>query len=167
MQVDARDVDILKAIADAETKSPDTIHERTGIPLSTIHYRLDKLKDAGIIVNDLYDVDLEKLGLETTFVIEVIAEYGEDFHAEVGEDILDIEGVTQVFFTAGEMDFIVVTQVADREMVEDVISEFEEIDGVDRTKSMYTIKTLRQGHSPLQHYDRDTLVEKLTDSSVE
>ena len=59
MSVDEKDVDILKTIADEETRSPDRISEATGIPLSTVNYRLSQLREAGVIRNDHYDIDLE------------------------------------------------------------------------------------------------------------
>ncbi|MFB6175532.1 MAG: winged helix-turn-helix transcriptional regulator, partial [Halobaculum sp.] len=61
--MDERDVRILKAIEELETGSIETISEETEIPVSTIHYRLNNLRDEGVIENDLYDLDLDELGL--------------------------------------------------------------------------------------------------------
>jgi len=58
--VDERDVEILKAISDLETGSIERVSEATGIPVSTIHYRLNNLREAGVIENDLYDLDLDE-----------------------------------------------------------------------------------------------------------
>ncbi len=43
--MDERDVRLLKAIAELETGSPERLHEATDIPISTIHYRLNNLRD--------------------------------------------------------------------------------------------------------------------------
>jgi DNA-binding Lrp family transcriptional regulator len=54
-----------------ETASTDAVSEETGIPLSTIHYRLNKLRDDGVIVNDRLDLDLDEVArTDSTFVIE-------------------------------------------------------------------------------------------------
>ena len=66
--LDERDVKILFAIADRETDNTEVIHEETGIPKSTVHYRLQNLKEAGVITNDLYDIDLEEVGLDPAAV---------------------------------------------------------------------------------------------------
>lgn len=42
--MDERDVRLLKAISDLGTGSPERLHEETGIPVSTIHYRLNNLR---------------------------------------------------------------------------------------------------------------------------
>jgi len=160
--MDERDVRLLKAIADLETRSPERLHEETDIPTSTIHYRLNKLREAGILTNDLYDVDLAALGLGVTVIVQVLADYA-DSYEDVADKILAIEGVTQCYFTMGETDFVVHAQLSSREMVERLISDFECIEEVERTNSTFVIRTLRSGHRALQSYDLETLVDELVD----
>ncbi|WP_435155869.1 Lrp/AsnC family transcriptional regulator [Haladaptatus sp. DFWS20] len=163
MDVDEKDLLILKTIADEETRSPEFIAEETGIPLSTVNYRINALRENGVIRNDHYDIDMAALGFPITFIVEVIAEYGEGYHENVGERLRDVEGVTHVYFAAGDTDFFVISQLSNRSMVETLISEFEAIDGVQRTKSTFTISTLRDGHEPLQQYSLETLERELLD----
>lgn len=163
MEIDAKDVDILKTIADDETRSPDHISEVTDIPLSTVNYRLNQLREAGIIRNDHYDINLEALGFEITFIIQIIAEYEDDYHQDIGEKLTDIDGVTQVYFTAGDTDFFIVAQLTGPDMVESLISKLKAIDGVQRTISTYTISTLRDGHEPLQQISRETMLDRLVE----
>jgi DNA-binding Lrp family transcriptional regulator len=160
--MDERDIRLLKAISDLGTGSPERLHEETEIPVSTIHYRLKNLKEAGVIANDLYDIDLEKFGLGVTVIVEVLADYDGSYE-EFAEDILAIEGVTQVYFTMGETDFIVVARLTSSDMVERLIGEFEAIEGVDRTNSTFVISTLRDSQRALQSYSLDTLVEELAE----
>lgn len=160
--MDERDIRLLKAIADLETGSPERLHEETEIPVSTIHYRLNNLRDAGIITNDLYDIDLDALGLGVTVIVEILADYSGTYE-DVGEKILDVEGVTQVYFTMGETDFVVIAQLSSSDVVERLISDFESIDEVDRTNSTFAISTLRESHHALQQYSLETLVDELAD----
>jgi len=160
--MDERDVTILKAIADLGTGSPEQLSEETDIPVSTIHYRLNNLREEGVIENDLYDIDLEKAGLGVTVVVEVLADYS-DSYDEFGEKLLAVEGVTQAYFAMGETDFIVVARLPDSDAVERLISDFETIDGVERTNSTFVISTLRDTDNPLESYSLETLVEELAD----
>lgn len=162
--MDERNIRILQAIADLGTGSPDEISEHTDIPKSTVHYRLTKLKEDGIVTNDLFDVDLEKLGLEITVISEVIAEYEEQYHEEVGEKLADIEGVNQVYFTMGDTDFVVIAHLSDREMVQRLISDYERIDEVVRTSSQFVVETVKDEPHPLNDFELETLVETTTDS---
>ncbi|WP_224335513.1 Lrp/AsnC family transcriptional regulator [Haloprofundus halobius] len=160
--MDERDITLLKAISDLGTGSPERLHEATGIPVSTIHYRLNNLKEDGVIENDLYDVDLEKFGLGVTVIVEVLADYSGSYE-DVGEKLMEIEGVTQTYFTMGETDFIVIARLTGSEMVERLISEFEAVEEVDRTNSTYVISTLRDSQRVLQSYSVETLVEELAE----
>ncbi|UPV73962.1 Lrp/AsnC family transcriptional regulator [Halorussus limi] len=160
--MDERDVTILKAIADLGTGSPEKLGEETDIPVSTIHYRLNNLREEGVIENDLYDIDLEKAGLGVTVVVEVFADYS-DSYEEFGEKLLAVEGVTQAYFAMGETDFILVARLPDSDAVERLISDFEAIDGVERTNSTFVISSLRDTDNPLESYSLETLVEELAD----
>jgi DNA-binding Lrp family transcriptional regulator len=155
--MDETDLEILKTISDMGTDSPSEIHEATDIPESTIYYRLNNLRERGIIKNDLYDLDLEKLGLGITIIVEVVAEYKEGYHKKIGEKLSDIEGVSQVHFTMGERDFVVIAHVPNREEVERLISDFEAIEEVQRTQSKYTITTIKNERRILSTYSLETL----------
>jgi DNA-binding Lrp family transcriptional regulator len=159
--MDERDVRLLKAISDLGTGSPDRLHEETGIPVSTIHYRLNNLREAGVIENDLYDVDLDAVGLGVTVIVEVLADY--DSYDETSEELLAVEGVTQLYFTMGETDFVLVARLPDSDEVERLISDFESIPQVDRTNSTFVISSLRDSNRPLQSYSLDSLLESLVD----
>ncbi|WP_222918130.1 Lrp/AsnC family transcriptional regulator [Natrinema sp. SYSU A 869] len=161
--MDERNIRILQAIAELGTGSPDEISNHTDIPKSTVHYRLTKLKEDDIVANDLFDVDLEKLGLEMTVISEVIAEYDEQYHEEVGEQLAAIEGVNQVYFTMGDTDFVVIAHLSDREMVHRLISDYERIDEVVRTSSQFVVETVKNEPHPLNDFELDTVVESTVD----
>ena len=158
--MDERDVTILKAIEDLGTGSPEKLSEETDIPVSTIHYRLNNLREDGVIENDLYDIDLEKAGLGVTVLVEVLANY-EGSYEDFGDRLLEVEGVTQAYFTMGETDFIVIARLPNSDAVERLISDFESIEGVERTNSTFVISALRDGERPLRSYGLESLVEEL------
>ncbi|MFC3476523.1 Lrp/AsnC family transcriptional regulator [Halobacterium litoreum] len=160
--MDERDVTLLKAISDLGTGSPEKLHEETDIPVSTIHYRLNNLRDAGVVENDLYDLDLDELGLGVTVVLEVLTDY-EGSYEDVAAKISDVEGVTQTFFTMGETDFMVVARLPDSDDVERLISDFEALPEVDRTNSTFVISREKDTARPLQSYSLDTLLAELAD----
>ena len=160
--MDERDVRLLKAIADLGTGSPERLHEETGIPVSTIHYRLNNLREAGVIENDLYDLDHEALGLGVTVIVEVLADYDGPYE-EVAEELLDVEGVTQAFFTMGETDFIVIARLSSSDAVERLIGDFEAIPEVERTNSTFVISSLREESRAPATYDLETLIDELAE----
>lgn len=159
--MDEKDVRILAAVAKLGTGSPEKLSAETGIPKSTIHYRLDNLRDEGVVTNDLFDVDLSSVGLNLTVITEVMADYDEGYHDEVGRKLEAIEGVNQVYFTLGDTDFVVVSHLAGRSMVERLVKQFEAIEEVGRTSSKFVIRTIKDENRPLNDFETETLVHDL------
>ncbi|WP_277555970.1 Lrp/AsnC family transcriptional regulator [Halobaculum limi] len=158
--MDERDLRILKAIADLGTGSPERINEETDIPVSTIHYRLNNLREAGIIANDLYDIDLDELGLGVTVLVEVLADYAGE-HDDVAATIAELEGVTTLLSTMGETDFVAIAHLPDDQAVGRLLREFERIPAVERTNSTYVIETLYDDARALSSYSLESLVDAL------
>lgn len=161
--MDEKDIQILMTIAEERTNSPDTIEEHTGIPKSTVHYRLNQLQDEGVLKNDLYNMDLSELGLSITLVSEVYAEFGEGYHNTVGEQLAEVEGVNEIYFTMGDTDFIIIAHVTDREMVESLVADYEAIDEIERTSSRFAITRVKDEPYPICDFEYETLVDAIVD----
>ncbi|WP_049979520.1 Lrp/AsnC family transcriptional regulator [Halolamina rubra] len=159
--MDKKDIKILQAIAEEGINSPEKIEECTDIPKSTVHYRLNQLREQGIIKNDICDMDLSELGLSITVISEVYAEFGEGYHETVGEELAEVEGVNQVYFTMGDTDFIVIANVTDRAMAESLVSDYESIDKIDRTSSRFVITRVKNESHPINDFGADTLADAL------
>jgi len=160
--MDERDIRLLKAISDLGTGSPERLHEETDIPVSTIHYRLNNLREAGVIENDLYDIDLEAVGLGVTVIVELLTDYHGSHH-DFEDKILDVEGVSQAYFTMGETDFVVIAHLPDQEMVERLITDLETIEEIRRTNSTFVVSTLRHSTRAFENYDLETLLAELVE----
>ncbi len=156
--MDERDARILLAISEQETGSSERIAEATDIPKSTVHYRIQKLREAGVIANDRFEFDMAELGLDLVVISEVIATYDEEYHSRVGQKLADVEGVRQVFFTMGEADFVVISRLTDRDMIERLFEHFEAIDEVQRTQSRFVISTIKDRANSLDGYELETLL---------
>ncbi len=155
--LDDTDLAILKTLSDDGNPSPKHIEAETGVPKSTVHYRLKKLKEAGVVRNDLYDLDPDALGLGVRLISQVNAEYEEGYHERVGDKLRTIEGVSQVYFTMGDTDFIVISHLPSSSHVERLMREFQSTAGVIRTSSTLVITTIKADSNPLKSYEMETL----------
>lgn len=161
--MDKKDIQILRTIAEEGINSPEKIEQHTEIPKSTVHYRMNQLREDGVIENDLGDMNLSKLGLSITLISEIYAEFGEGYHDTVGEQLAEVEGVNQVYFTMGDTDFIVVAHVTDREMVESLVADYEAIEGIERTSSRFVITRVKDEPYPISDFGYETLVDAIDD----
>lgn len=162
MSIDEKDARILLALANQQTTSPEMITGATGIPKSTVHYRIERLRKQGVLTSKVFDVDREQLGLSMTVISEVSAEYEEGYHEEVGERISKLTGVNQVYFVMGDTDFIVISHLSSHEDVQDLITQYERIDNIQRTSSKFVIDTVKSSSSPLLDYDQESLFDALS-----
>ena len=160
--MDEKDIQILKALEELETTSTEAVSDTTGIPLSTIHYRLNNLRDAGVITNERLDVDLDEFGLGVTILVQIFTK-DDQSHSESGEAIAEIEGVTNLFFTMGSTDFIALARLPNSDSVERLISDFEALNEVARTDSTFVIERELDSHYPLQQYREETLIEEFAE----
>lgn len=163
--MDRKDAEILQAIAELGTGTSEKIEAETGIPKSTVHYRINRLQEEGILENDLYDVNLENLGLDVTIITEITAEFDGGDHEPVGDALASIEGVNQVYFTMGEADFHVISHLPDRETVAEHIHQFENITAVQETSSRFVISTVKNEPRPLNDFSTDRLEEDVFSQS--
>lgn len=157
--MDELDLRILKAIATEETQNTERIHDELDVPQSTIHYRIEKMKESGVIQNDLLDVDLRSIGLQLTLISDVIAEFGELTESRVGERLGEIEGVDKVYFTLGEVDFVLIAHLTGRDMVEQLVNDYENTGGIQRVSSKFVISTVKDSPRPIAGYSIETLLK--------
>lgn len=161
MTMDSRDIEILKTVFELGDPSPRRIGEKLEIPKSTVHYRLSKLQEQGVLRNDLYEFNSKVAGFSITVITEVLAKYESEYQQHVGGELSEIEGVSEVHFMMGDTDFIVIAHLPDSDHIQRLINEYEVIDGVERTSSKYVISTIKDEPNVMRNYNLDTLTEIL------
>lgn len=159
MQLDNHDLEILERMYSQGDPSPKNIADDVGIPQSTVHYRMKNLRESGVLRNDLYEFDNAAVGLDVTIISEVTAEYAESYEERVGEKLSDIEGVSQVYFTLGDTDFVVIAHLPSNDAVQDLVSAYESIDEVKRTSSKLVINTVKNEPNSIRNYCLESLKE--------
>ena len=156
--LDERDLEILWTISETGTRNIEKLEDMTGIPRSTISYRINNLRDKGVLANEVFDMDLEELGLELVVISEIHVDVRSHSIDDVGESIADIEGVNQVYYTMGETDFISIAYLPAHESIQRLMNEFGSLDGILRTNSKYVVGTYKNNRNPLSDYALDTII---------
>jgi DNA-binding Lrp family transcriptional regulator len=161
MTMDSRDIEILKTVFEFGDPSPRRIGEKLEIPKSTVHYRLSKLQEQGVLRNDLYEFNSKVAGFSITVITEVLAKYEPEYQQHVGKELSAIDGVSEVHFMMGDTDFIVIAHLPNSDHIQRLINEYEVIDGVERTSSKFVISTIKDEPNVMRNYDLDTLTDIL------
>lgn len=160
--LDETDVEILKRLEESSDRNLEELAEELDCSPSTIHYRIAKLKEEGVITEVSADLDPAAFGLDTLVLTEVTVSHEGGYADEIGEALTEIAGVNAVYYTMGDVDFVVIAQVQDREQLYEMIDAIVTIDGVDETSSRFVIRELKAGNRILNDMS-DEMVDRVID----
>lgn len=162
--IDETDIKILERVErDADVNLAELAAD-LGLSKSAVHYRLNKLKDADVITTVSADVDPLALGLEMMVITEVSVAHESGYAEDIGRSLTDIDGVFQVYYTMGDVDFIVHSRVQDREQMNNLIDEIVTIDGVNETASTFVMNELKTNTGMVANMSEE-MIETVTDGT--
>ena len=138
-KLDRTDLYILERLEADEEINLSELSDEVGLSKSAIHYRLNNLKEDGVITGMSARLDPQAFDLEMMIITEVMAKHEADYAENIGEALTEIGGVTQVYYTMGDVDFIVISRTQNRDQMNDLINEIVDVDGVDKTSSTFVM----------------------------
>jgi Lrp/AsnC family transcriptional regulator for asnA, asnC and gidA len=140
MELDETDREILRILqTDARTPFSE-IARRIDMSSATVHDRVGRMEDAGVIKGYHAHVDPREVGFGTSALVGLRVQQGREEDAL--ERLRDIEGVQEVHLTTGEWDVMLRVYAPDtdalRELMFDNIAEME---GFSRSQTMVILGT--------------------------
>ena len=144
LMLDEIDVELIKVLQDDCRLSLDRIAKKLGVPKSTIHYRIRRLEEEGIIEGYHAKINFEKLGRDFLTITLVRAKYEEGYHERVGKKICAIPGVWGVYFVFGENDFVVLARSKNREDYLRKLEAIMSMPEIERTNTLIVAKVLKE-----------------------
>jgi DNA-binding Lrp family transcriptional regulator len=121
LDIDDTDIIILKELQEDFTTSYRDIAKKLGLSVGTVHNRVKKLKEIGVIKSFAAVLDAEKLGFELTAVLLIQVEGGDII--EVERAIAKSKSVVAVYDTTGEFDIIAIAKFRSRDDLNTFIKE--------------------------------------------
>lgn len=153
--VDETDVAILERVErDADVNLAE-LAEELELSKSAVHYRLNKLKDANVITSVSADIDPLALGLNMVVITEVSVAHESGYAEDIGQSLTAIDGVFQVYYTMGDVDFVVHSRVQNRDQMNDLVDEIVTIDGVNETSSKFVMRELKTSTRTVEHMSEE------------
>ncbi len=143
MEIDAVDMALLERVETDFDVNLEELATELDLSKSAVHYRLNKLRDNGVIKGISADVDPLAFGLNMAMITKVNVTHERGYSEEVGSALTEVPGVTQVYYTMGDVDFVVISRVQNREQMNNLIDNIVAIDGVNETASHFVMKELK------------------------
>ncbi|BAA31041.1 Lrp/AsnC family transcriptional regulator [Pyrococcus horikoshii] len=144
--LDKVDRRLLEELKNNARENIATLSKKLGIPRTTVHYRIKRLVEEGIIEKFTIKPNYKKLNLGTTAFI--LIRYDPDSgltQREVAEQIARIPGVYEVHLVAGEWDLLLKVRASNAEEIgRIVIDKLREIRGVGQTVTMVSFVTVKE-----------------------
>lgn len=138
-RLDEIDHQILDMLID-NTRVPFTdIAKNLMISAGTVHVRVKKMEDAGIIMGSSLTLDYEKLGYSFIAYVGVYL-HNTSQSKFVLERLKDLPFVTGAHVTTGKFNIFCKIRARDTQHAKDVIFAIDDIDGVYRTETMISLE---------------------------
>lgn len=136
--LDEIDRNILRILQNDARTSYREIQDKLGISIGTIHNRITKLKNTGVIEGYTLRLNNEKLGYKLTFLIRINVDG--KFTEKILSEISKKPEVCSVFHTTGEQSAALICRFKESSQVHDFIRELNSKDYVKRTNSNMILK---------------------------
>jgi Lrp/AsnC family leucine-responsive transcriptional regulator len=157
VKLDEMDLALLERV---ETDFDVSLEELAGeldLSKSAVHYRLNKLKDGGVIEGVTADLNPLSFDLEMVAITDVSVTHEQGYSETIGEQLATIDGVEQVYYTMGDTDFVVISRVQDRDQMNDLIDEMVAIEGINETSSKFVMQEIENGRKIVRNMSDDVV----------
>lgn len=149
-KLDDTDHSILDMLID-NTRTPFTdIAKKLQISAGTVHVRVKKMEEAGIITGSSLTIDYKKLGYSFIAYVGVFLQKTSQTQF-VLERISEIPFVTVAHVTTGKFNIFCKIRAKDTTQAKDIIYQIDDIEGVTRTETMISLEESINDKKRLMH----------------
>jgi DNA-binding Lrp family transcriptional regulator len=144
--VDEKDLAILRELKFDSRRSTNQIANALGIPRATVHERIKKMSQKGVIKGFTVVSDYSQLGLPVTaFILVSFLPTSSVSQRDLANRIAKLDGVFGVHLISGEYDIMVKVRGHNMESIGSlVIDEIRGMDGVGGTLTCVSFSTVKE-----------------------
>jgi Lrp/AsnC family leucine-responsive transcriptional regulator len=144
--LDEKDRSILEELTKDSRKTTKAIAKELEIPRATVHDRITRMEDRGVIRRYTAVPDYGQLGLGVTAFILAQFDHAEGrSQRETAEEIADITGIYEVHLISGEYDMLLKVRGSTMEEIGNlVVDKLRDVKGVARTLTCASFSTVKE-----------------------
>jgi Lrp/AsnC family transcriptional regulator for asnA, asnC and gidA len=141
--LDRLDKEILEILQEDGRISYSKIAQMLNMSESTIHMRIKRLRELGILRGFYADVDMEKIGLKVLAFVQLKADPKK--YEQVLNVLKEMKEVAEIYDVTGEYYALVKVVVPSNEDLAKVLDEIGKLDGVTDTYTMIVLRVIKEG----------------------
>ncbi|MGQ9759224.1 MAG: Lrp/AsnC family transcriptional regulator [Candidatus Methanomethylicaceae archaeon] len=142
MELDSVDLAILRLLQEDSRRSYRDIAHQLGLSVGTVHNRVKKLTQGGIIKGFSAILDPERLGFELTAIILMQVDGGHI--VEVEKTLAKYTPVITVYDITGDFDIVIIAKFKSRSELNTFIKEVLKMNHVKRTVTSIALNVVKE-----------------------
>ncbi len=140
MKLDNTDLRIIAMMLEDAKTSYAEIGKELHVSGGTVHVRLKKLSEMGVITGSKLKVDFSKLGFDVTAFVGIFLEKSQ-YYGDVIADLKKIPEVISAHYTTGNYSIFTQVICRDTDHLREVLStKIQQINGVQRTDTFISLE---------------------------
>ena len=148
-EIDKVDFDILDILS-KEAKKPYTeVARKIYVSGGTVHVRMNKMEEAGIVLGSTLDLDYSKLGYGLTAFLGIYLSKS-SLYDEVFGKLEKIREIISIHYTTGNYSMFIKLLCKDTSHLKDILHDkIQKIDGIVRTETIISLEESLSRHIKL------------------
>tara|TARA_B110000116_G_C16623524_1_gene484880 strand:+ start:198 stop:683 length:486 start_codon:yes stop_codon:yes gene_type:complete len=140
-KIDTIDLEIIKHLSSNAKISYTDLASRILVSPSTVHVRVKRLEDLGVIKNFTIRIDYSKLGFSFTAYLGVFLDQAKSID-NVVKVLKKIPQITVIDFTTGQFSIFCKIRAMDSAAARKVLKRIHTIDGISRTETFISMEEI-------------------------
>src|SRR6185295_16372445 len=138
--IDKTDLKILEILIQDAKKPFTEVAKKVFVSQGTVHVRMNKLQDAGIVEKTTLKINYAKLGFDITAFIGIYLEKSA-LYEQVLAKLKQIPEVTNIHYTTGNYSMFVKIHCRDTNHLKEVLHDkMQQVEGIERTETMISLE---------------------------
>ena len=140
LNIDKLDLQIIQQLMSDANVSYADLGKKLFVSAGTIHVRIKKLQESGIITANRYDVDLKKMGYDVIAFIGIYLEKS-SLYDSVAKDLKKIPEIVRMNYTTGNYSIFAEIVCKDIAQLRTILhDELQKIKGIERTETFISLE---------------------------
>jgi len=139
LDIDNVDLKII-SLLNKDAKTPYTeIAKKVFVSSGTVHVRMRKLEDLGVVKSATLNIDFSKLGYDISAFLGIYLEKSSLYDIVI-EKLKDISEVINAYYTTGNYSIFAKIICKDTNHLREVLNKIQLVEGIDRTETLIVLE---------------------------
>jgi Lrp/AsnC family transcriptional regulator for asnA, asnC and gidA len=145
-EIDNVDLKILNILME-DAKIPYTeVAKRVFVSVGTVHVRMKKLEEMGIVTGTTLKMDYSKLGFDVTCFMGIYL-LKSSLYDSVVHNLKEIPEIVKVHYTTGDYNIFIKIHCKDTRHLKDVLHDkIQKVEGIERTETFISLEESLNRH---------------------